>query len=56
MPNQRRPGETLAKVLEEFPGRDQGPLVAYLEQKYRQLGDLQTLREIRAYMARMEKS
>jgi hypothetical protein len=47
----KRPGEALALVLLEMPMADRLPFLAHLEQKYRNLGDLEMLREIRAYRA-----
>jgi hypothetical protein len=47
-----KPGEAMALVLQGLPEADRGPFVALMEQRYRQLGDFQMLREIKAYHAR----
>jgi len=42
-------GKTLELVLDEHPDIQKKPFLAYLEQRYRGLGDLAMMREIRAY-------
>ena len=51
-PVKREPGATLELLFEREPGLKPGPFLAYLEQKYRHLGDMEMLREIRAYRAK----
>src|SRR5437868_3498193 len=51
-PVKREPGATLELVFRQNPGLEPKPFLAYLEQKSRQLGDIEVLREIRAYRAK----
>src|SRR5580704_15023411 len=45
----RKPGASLALVLQDLAQPDHGPFLALIEQKYRRSGDLKMLREIKAY-------
>jgi hypothetical protein len=45
----RKPGGSLALVLQDLAQSDHGPFLALLEQKYRRSGDLVMLRELKAY-------
>ena len=45
-------GATLELLFRQEPDLEPGPFLAYLEQKYRLLGDMEMLREIRAYRAK----
>ena len=47
-----QPGETLAQLFRDNPDLPIGPFLAYLEQKFRRTGDIDMLREIRAYRLR----
>ena len=51
-PVKREPGATLELLFQQEPNLEPGPFLAYLEQKFRQLGDIEVLREIRAYRAK----
>ena len=51
-PVKREPGATLELFFQREPDLTPGPFLAYLEQKYRHLGDMEMLREIRAYRAK----
>ena len=51
-PIKREPGETLELVFQQDPDLKPGPFLAYVEQKFRLLGDIEVLREIRAYRAK----
>jgi hypothetical protein len=51
-PLKREPGATLELLFQREPDLKPGPFLAYLEQKYRLLGDMEMLREIRAYRAK----
>ena len=51
-PAKREPGATLELLFRQNPDLKPGPFLAYVEQKYRLLGDLEMLREIRAYRAK----
>ncbi len=44
-----KPGEAMALALRNLPDAAHVPFVTLMEQKYRQAGDFQMLREIRAY-------
>ena len=46
---QQKLGEALAQVLGLMPESHRGPFLASLEQEARALGNLEYLREIRAY-------
>jgi len=48
----RKPGETLELVFRDNPELPVLPFLAYLEQEYRRSGDIEMLREIRAYRLR----
>ena len=48
----RKPGETLELVFRDNPDLPVLPFLAYLEQEYRRSGDIEMLREIRAYRLR----
>jgi len=48
----RKPGETLEQVFRDSPDLPILPFLAYLEQKFRRVGDIEILREIRAYRRR----
>ena len=51
-PVKYEPGGTLEYLFHQEPELEPGPFLAYLEQKYRRLGDFEMLREIRAYRAK----
>ena len=51
-PIKREPGATLELVFRQDPDLKPGPFLAYVEQKFRLLGDIEVLREIRAYRAK----
>ena len=51
-PIKREPGATLELLFQQKPDLKPGPFLAYLEQKFRPLGDMEVLREIRAYRAK----
>ena len=51
-PVKREPGATLELLFRQEPDLTPGPFLAYLEQKFRLLGDMEMLREIRAYRAK----
>src|SRR5947209_5386601 len=51
-PVKREPGATLELLFRQNPDLKPGPFLAYVEQKYRLLGDIEMLREIRAYRAK----
>ena len=51
-PVKREPGATLELLFQQKPDLQPGPFLAYLEQKFRLLGDMEMLREIRAYRAK----
>jgi hypothetical protein len=51
-PAKREPGATLELLFRQNPDLKPGPFLAYVEQKYRLLGDIEMLREIRAYRAK----
>ena len=51
-PVKREPGATLELLFRQEPNLEPGPFLAYLEQKFRLLGDMEMLREIRAYRAK----
>ena len=51
-PVKREPGATLELLFQQKPDLQPGPFLAYLEQKFRLLGDMEVLREIRAYRAK----
>ena len=51
-PVKREPGATLELLFQQEPDLKPGPFLAYVEQKYRLLGDIEMLREIRAYRAK----
>jgi hypothetical protein len=51
-PVKREPGATLELLFRQDPDLKPGPFLAYLEQKFRLLGDMEVLREIRAYRAK----
>lgn len=51
-PVKREPGATLELLFQREPDLKPGPFLAYLEQKYRLLADMEMLREIRAYRAK----
>ena len=48
----REPGATLELLFQQNPDLKPGPFLAYVEQKFRLLGDIEALREIRAYRAK----
>ena|SRR5205085_10226531 len=48
----REPGATLELLFQQEPDLKPGPFLAFVEQKYRRLGDMEMLREIRAYRAK----
>lgn len=43
------PGSVLRRMVEEMDEADRAPFVAWLEQISRQRGDLELLREVKAY-------
>ena len=45
----RKPGETLEQLFRDDPDLPIAPFLAYLELNARRNGDIDTLREIRAY-------
>jgi len=51
-PIKYEPGARLEYLFQQEPDLQPGPFLAYLEQEYRRLGDLEMLREIRAYRAK----
>jgi hypothetical protein len=51
-PLKREPGATLELLFRQNPDLKRGPFLAYVEQKFRLLGDMEGLREIRAYRAK----
>ena len=51
-PVKREPGETLELLFRQEPDLKPGPFLAYAEQNFRLLGDMEMLREIRAYRAK----
>ena len=51
-PVKREPGATLELFFQQEPDLEPGPFLAFVEQKYRLLGDMEMLREIRAYRAK----
>ena len=51
-PVKREPGATLELLFRQEPNLEPKPFLAYLEQKFRLLGDMEMLREIRAYRAK----
>jgi hypothetical protein len=51
-PVKREPGATLELLFRQDPDLKPEPFLAYLEQKFRLLGDMEVLREIRAYRAK----
>jgi len=51
-PAKRESGATLELVFRQNPDLQPGPFLAYVEQKFRLLGDIEVLREIRAYRAK----
>jgi hypothetical protein len=51
-PVKREPGATLELLFQQKPDLQPGPFLAYLEQKSRLLGDMEMLRETRAYRAK----
>jgi hypothetical protein len=51
-PVKREPGATLELFFRQEPDLPPGPFLAYVEQKFRLLGDMEMLREIRAYRAK----
>ena len=51
-PAKREPGATLELLFRQDPDLKPGPFLAYVEQKFRLLGDIEVLREIRAYRAK----
>src|SRR5437868_399666 len=51
-PVKREPGATFELLFQQKPDLQPGPFLAYLEQKFRLLGDMEMLREIRAYRAK----
>ena len=51
-PVKREPGATLELLFQQKPDLKPGPFLAFLEQKFRPLGDMEVLREIRAYRAK----
>jgi hypothetical protein len=51
-PIKREPGATLEFLFQQNPDLKPGPFLAYVEQKFRLLGDMEMLREIRAYRAK----
>ena len=51
-PVKREPGATLELLFRRDPDLQPAPFLAYLEQKFRLLGDMEMLREIRAYRAK----
>ena len=51
-PVKREPGATLELLFRQDPDLKPGPFLAYVEQKFRLLGDIEVLREIRAYRAK----
>jgi|SRR5215469_13914805 len=51
-PIEREPGATLELLFQQNPDLKPGPFLAYVEQKFRLLGDIEALREIRAYRAK----
>ena len=51
-PVKREPGATLELLFRQSPGLEPKPFLAYLEQNSRRLGDIEVLREIRAYRAK----
>ena len=52
MPDKAKPGETLHKILAEMPAHDRPLFLQHLEEKYREQGDFEMLREIREYKRR----
>jgi hypothetical protein len=48
-PVKRKPGATLELFFQQEPDLKPGPFLAFVEQKSRRLGDMEMLREIRAY-------
>jgi hypothetical protein len=48
----KEPWRQVAKVLENIPTLEHAPLLAYLEQRARQAGDLAALRAVREYRQR----
>jgi hypothetical protein len=51
-PVKREPGATLELLFHQNPDLKPGPFLACAEQNFRMLGDLEALREIRAYRAK----
>ena len=51
-PAKREAGATLELLFRQNPDLKRGPFLAYVEQKFRLLGDMEVLREIRAYRAK----
>lgn len=51
-PVKREPGATLELFFQQQPDLPPAPFLAYVEQKFRRLGDMEALREIRAYRAK----
>ena len=49
------PGEAVAQVLRNCPVADHKPLLAYLEQESRREGDIDALRDIKAYRNRLAR-
>ena len=47
-----KPGETLERVFRDNPDLPILPFLACVEQKFRRIGDIEMLREIRAYRLR----
>ena len=51
-PVKREPGAALELLFQQNPDLKPAPFLAYVEQKFRLLGDMELLREIRAYRAK----
>ena len=49
---QRVPGASVDQVLSEMPEHERLPMLAYFEQRAKQEGDLEILRDLRAYRAK----
>ena len=50
-PSNLKPGERLAQVIQRIPLQERSAFLDSLEKEFRASGDLEMLREIRAYRA-----